>query len=837
MARSHKVVREDGGAKRVSLPVIDCASGAKPEKKPHSRMGRWRAGVLIAVYLVMIAHLVQWLVGGRTLSPVEPSESMQTLEQGMLNAGFIFFALAILSTLIFGRYFCGWGCHIVALQDACGWAMKKMGVRPKPFRSRVLMLFPLGLALYMFVWPNFKRWVVGPSLEAAGLDWPLWLKPVAHIERFDSELLVSDYWATFPDWYIAIPFLAICGFATVYFLGAKGFCTYGCPYGGFFAPVDKVAPFRIRVTDACSHCGHCTAVCTSNVRVHEEVRDFGMVVDPGCMKCMDCVSACPNDALYAGWGRPALGAKPRSEKAKKTAREAAEHRKRRWDLTWGEEVALTIVFLAAFVSTRGMLDQVPLLLAGGLAGVTTFVAWTAWRTVRSDNARLYGIKLRYKGKLRIAGVVFVALALVLGASVAWAGQARFSRWRGDQDYSGIDVQFITTLRPEYQASKGVEARARDALGWYGAAAGVGEGGRGWKLDAERRVRRAYLEAVLGDREAALAELKRAIETGSPTDSLIMQAEQMARGAGGTDEDVAALYRRALELHPELFGARDWLARRALLQGNAEEADRLWREGEARLDDDELSGMLALARFRGMRGKTTEAVELAERVGELSLDGRHRDPGGAVTTADTLLALGERDRAKALLDRAVADPRVTASGLAHAAGVLDRGGWRGDARDMLDRALSREDANVGVKNGAAGMYAQWGQFDKAAELLEKLAAELDDSPWEKSAIGQRLLELSQYANDPKLVGEAVRILKEAADARPDSPTLRHDYAAGLFATGRVEEGVAELTKAAELGDRNAELARRAAQVYEALGQADQASKWSAEATRREAASGG
>src|SRR5207244_4171 len=85
-------------------------------------------------------------------------------------------------------------------------------------------------------------------------------------------------------------------FMTVYFLGNKGFCTYACPYGGVFGLVDKVAPGRIRVTDACEECGHCTAVCTSNVIVHAEVKKYGMVVDPGCMKCMDCVSVCPNDA-------------------------------------------------------------------------------------------------------------------------------------------------------------------------------------------------------------------------------------------------------------------------------------------------------------------------------------------------------------------------------------------------------------------------------------------------------------------------------------------------------------------------------------------------------------
>jgi hypothetical protein len=41
---------------------------------------------------------------------------MDTLENAALNAGAIFFAVALLGTLVFGRFFCGWGCHIVALR-------------------------------------------------------------------------------------------------------------------------------------------------------------------------------------------------------------------------------------------------------------------------------------------------------------------------------------------------------------------------------------------------------------------------------------------------------------------------------------------------------------------------------------------------------------------------------------------------------------------------------------------------------------------------------------------------------------------------------------------------
>jgi len=116
-----------------------------------SKTGRWRGAALIALNLFMIAHIIQWQIVGKTVSPIEPSETMYTLQKGLVNAGFIFFSLAILATLIFGRFVCGWGCHILALQDFCGWLLKKIGRHPKPFRSRPLEYVPLIAAMYMFV--------------------------------------------------------------------------------------------------------------------------------------------------------------------------------------------------------------------------------------------------------------------------------------------------------------------------------------------------------------------------------------------------------------------------------------------------------------------------------------------------------------------------------------------------------------------------------------------------------------------------------------------------------------------------------------------------------------
>jgi polyferredoxin len=355
---------------------------------------------------------IQWWLTGRTVSPIEPSETMYTLQNGAINAGFIFFSLAILATLIFGRFVCGWGCHIVALQDLCAWLLKKLGLTPKPFRSRLLVFVPLIAALYMFVWPTLSRYFAKPPNE------PL-------IPEFTNHLVTSDFWATFPPVAVAIPFLFICGFVTVYFLGSKGFCTYACPYGGFFGIADKFAPGKIRVTDACNQCGHCTATCTSNVLVHAEVKQYGMVVDPGCMKCMDCISVCPNDALYFGFGKPSIAVSISNTK--------------NYSLTWPEEIAAAIVFIASYLAVWDVYQLVPMLMALGIAAVTSYLALRTWRLVRAADLSFYGFSLKSGGKIRKAGWAFLAFALLWIGLTAHSGWVRYHERAGSLAFQNLKI--------------------------------------------------------------------------------------------------------------------------------------------------------------------------------------------------------------------------------------------------------------------------------------------------------------------------------------------------------------------------------------------------------------
>lgn len=386
------------------LPRLD---RHKPKCGPvrPSRTGRWRAAVLVAVHVAIALHVWHFHVRGTTISPLEPSESMQTLEQGLVNAGFLLFSGSVLATLLLGRWFCGWACHVVALQDACAWLLARLGLKPKPVRSRLLVGIPFGVAFYMFLWPTLKRWWEGaPGPE---LQW---------------ELHTSDFWRTFPGPWMAVATFVVVGFLVVWWLGAKGFCTYGCPYGGVFAVADRFAPGRIRVTDACDGCGHCTQVCTSNVRVHEEVAVHRMVVDPACMKCLDCVSTCPKEALHFGFG----AVKPAVLSQQRIAARA--------DFSWGEELVLAALFLAGLFAWRGtwLTEPVPLLMAVGLGAITAVMGLMAFRLLRQREFTFQHARLRVEGQFTRSGWAALLLTVAWFAFTAWAGSANLSSARAGE---------------------------------------------------------------------------------------------------------------------------------------------------------------------------------------------------------------------------------------------------------------------------------------------------------------------------------------------------------------------------------------------------------------------
>ncbi len=611
----------------------------------RSRNSRRRAAVLVGVHVVFAIHIAQWLLTGMTLSPIEPSESMYTLSAGRLNAGFVFFALAILSTVVFGRFLCGWGCHIVALQDLCAHWMRRLGVHPRPFRTRWLLLAPVALAIYMFVWPVFHQWVLTPALGAAGLGVPAWLGRSGPWPGLEPHFVVEDFWATFPAWYVAIPFLLVCGFATVYFLGAKGFCTYGCPYGGFFAPADRLAIGRIVVSDACEHCGHCTAVCTSNVRVHEEVRDFGMVVDPGCMKCLDCVSVCPNGALRWSIARPSILAVPRSLEG--AARAAARRRNpKRYDLLRGEEVVFGALGFALFFGFRGWLNEVPMLMAMGLAGIGTFGAWKLWSLARRPSVRVQSVQLKLKGRLTRAGAVFIGGAVLLLGAGGWGIAGNWCLWTGGLLDDRVVVPLATVMAPGYTPAPPDDARAARAMARYRAAGPWGEGGVGWAHTPKVNVRLAWLSLVRGNPAEAERYLTRSFEQEPPSEDLLVQMARVIQLRGGGPAEIEAMLRGVVRRHPHNAPAHLAIGAALAARGRAEEAVRHVEAALARSRDPHEH--VRAAQVLAAAGLVERALEVVDRAAGLGA----RGGGVHYVRASILLVLGRPEDAAGAMGRAV-----------------------------------------------------------------------------------------------------------------------------------------------------------------------------------------
>lgn len=703
----------------LSLPVLQSVAATGLPSSPdapaakrgasrgirRSKAGPRRAVVLILVHVAFLVHVLVWLRVGRTVSPVEPSESMKTIITGAINAGFVFFAVAILSTVVFGRFFCGWGCHVVALQDLCSWMLKKVGVRPKPFRSRLLVFAPLVFAFYMFLWPIAHRFVVFPLVQRHGSPQAQAFFGGVPPFGWSTEFIVEDFWATFPPLWVAIPFLFICGFVIVYFLGAKGFCTYACPYAGFFAPADTVSPGRIVVDhDKCEGCGHCTAVCTSNVRVHEEIRDFGMVVDPGCMKCLDCVSVCPNDALSFGFARPPVAKGKPGHRLRYFQKKGARSKdprgaqvgtsKRKYDLSWRGEIALALVYTGAFLAWRGTYGVVPLLMAAGVAGCVTYLAWMLWRLLFEKNLRLHNFQLRLRGKLRPAGVVFAILAGATVLATVQAGLTRVQATRAGFVDNLVqvpaEVVFVADRPPLPPEQLDL---ARRALDLYTSGSSFREGGLGLATTPVHEVRRAWLYSVLGDFDKTIGIIRALMDRGevNPDLALSLASIHDARSDPGAAIDDL---RRALGITPRMTQVRFELARRLARAGRFHEAVALLDEGVSSRPWDALQ-RIEFAQLLMAAGDAPRAEEQARAAIDLRERERHAAsqlsaPRAWRVLAETQIRQNKVDDALASLDRVIElapdDPEAPTT----AARILVQNRRMAEAPAYLDKAEAARD---------------------------------------------------------------------------------------------------------------------------------------------------
>ncbi|MCP3915948.1 MAG: 4Fe-4S binding protein [bacterium] len=530
--------------------------------------------------MLVALHIAHWMLTGRTLAPLEFNEVMFTFEHGLITAALILMVVTVLATLVFGRFFCGWACHLVALQDLCAWLLAKLNIRPRPLRSRLLFYVPFGVMLYTFLYTPARRALIAAwpaATEVVGTPPPFAFRIAAEGEQWES-FVTTDFWRNLPGPVLTITTFLVCGFVLVYFLGSRSFCRYVCPYGAIFSLADRFAPGRILLTGHCLQCGHCTATCSSHVRVHEELARYGMVVDPGCFRDLDCTAVCPESAIEYGMRRPALFAQRTGPK-----------RKRRPSLGRGDELLAVLVFAVTLSICTGFPESIapwagrlysfmPLFLGASLALLTAFAVVHLRRLVLRPAYTLQGRVLRSGGRFRRPGVLFAVLAGTWLLVVIDSGLVQYH-------------MFAAARATEHTRGVAVAALSQDAT----ALAGVGEPVLEAARRGEEHLRRArtlgLLRDVRIDRRLAWLALVRG-DTGSAVDHLraAMEGEpdhpdtpyQLGRvlAVRGEHAEAARMLVRAQELGERTPGSTDAITRgvhQLVLMGRPDAALHVARE--------------------------------------------------------------------------------------------------------------------------------------------------------------------------------------------------------------------------------------------------------------------
>ncbi|GMU67121.1 MAG: hypothetical protein AMXMBFR36_33950 [Acidobacteriota bacterium] len=536
--------------------------------------------MLVGVHLLIGLHVAHWKLAGRTLAPLELNEVMHTLELGVVTAGFLLMATAVVSVLLFGRFFCSWGCHLLALQDGAAWLLARIGIRPAPFRSRALGWIAGGAAFYMFVWPQLARFVARrwPAAEAAvGRRPEFRLRVLAEGEGWAS-FLTDDFARNLPGPGMAVLTFVVCGFVAVWLLGTRAFCREVCPYGAVFSFADRFARRRVVLTGDCTSCGRCTAACDSGISVFEEVSRHGAVTSGECLKDLDCVAVCPTRGLEVAVHRPPwLGRRGVA---------------RAWHLSWPEELSALALFLLALAAWRGVYRLVPFLLALTLAACLAFTTVLAARLLRRREVRFQRWRLRGTARVTARGWLFAGAAVAAFAATAHAGVVRWHEWRGDRAWE----------RWRSASGSGGEAAARRVLGHLEARERWG-----WVRPDDLVVRRAALAEVLG-RTDLLEESLRELAVSSAAARLDL-AERLA--SQGRLAEAESELRAALAVEPELAAAHYGLGVVLAAGGRSYEAVvALRRARELAPDDAEVLNNLGY-----LVGEAGDVVEAEALLGE------------------------------------------------------------------------------------------------------------------------------------------------------------------------------------------------------------------------------
>jgi polyferredoxin len=219
---------------------------------------------------------------------LDPLTSLATvLATGTLYATLAWSLVAIVGTLVVGRFFCGFACPLGTINQATGWVARRgqsLAGRVEANRHRrrqSLKYYLLAFLLALAFMGSVQTGLIDP-LPLVHRSVNLALAPLA-----DNRLgWLSDeprFYAS--AWFIGAVFLTVVGLNLVL---PRFFCRFICPLGALFGLLGRFSPWRIgKTADKCGDCCICEEYCEG------ACRPSGTFIAGECVMCMNCLHRCP----------------------------------------------------------------------------------------------------------------------------------------------------------------------------------------------------------------------------------------------------------------------------------------------------------------------------------------------------------------------------------------------------------------------------------------------------------------------------------------------------------------------------------------------------------------
>lgn len=232
--------------------------------------------------------------------------------------------LTVLTTLVFGRVWCGWFCPFGTLLEwftprrvqrqsrrkapAPAWRSVKyvlliiLVVAALLGNQSLLFLDPLTMMTRTFavaIWPAVRVAVYGAESFLYQFD-VLW----GPLDLLRSAVIYPIFRDVISVFTLSLPILLLfAGVVALNWVAERFWCRYLCPLGALLGLISKFALLRRHVGEGCAACALCSGACpTDTIDPHDGYRS-----DPAeCIVCYDCIVDCTREGVAFRWRLPRI---------------------------------------------------------------------------------------------------------------------------------------------------------------------------------------------------------------------------------------------------------------------------------------------------------------------------------------------------------------------------------------------------------------------------------------------------------------------------------------------------------------------------------------------------